>query len=60
MAQSVKRPTLDFGLCHDLAFRGCKPGVGLGADSAEPAWDSLSLTLSLPLLALSVSLKINK
>ena len=50
MAQSVKHPTLGFGSGHDL--------IGLGADSAEPAWDSPSLPAP-PLLPLSVSLKIN-
>ena len=46
MAQLVKHPTLDFGSGHDLAVRGIEPHVGLQADSAEPAWDSLSLSLS--------------
>ena len=45
VAQSVKRPTLGFGSGHDLAVRGPEPYVGLFADSAEPAWDSLSLPL---------------
>ena len=56
MAQSVKRPTLDFGSGHDLTVPEFGPRVGLCADSAEPAWDALSLLLSLPLphaLALS-------
>ena len=56
MAQSVKRLTLDFDSCHDLTVGEFEPRVRLCADSAEPAWDSLSpsLPLSLP------SLKINK
>ena len=54
MAQSVKRLTLDFGSGHDLMVRGIEPRVGLCADSVEPAWDFLSLSL------LSLSLKINK
>ena len=57
MAQSVKRPTLDFGSGHDLTVRECEPCMGLCTDSTEPAWDSLSSSLSAPpLLALSVSL----
>ena len=46
-AQSVKCPTLDFGSGHNLMVREFKPCVGLYADSAEPAWDSLSFSLSL-------------
>ena len=50
VAQSVKRPTLDFGSGHDLTVCGIiEPGVELCANSAEPAWDSLSPPLSLPL-----------
>ena len=45
MAQSVKHPTLDFGSGHDLMVLGI-PCMGLNADSEDPAWDSLSLTLS--------------
>ena len=40
VAQSVKRPTLGFGSGHDLTVCGFEPR---GADSVEPAWDSLSL-----------------
>ena len=42
VAQSVRRPTLNFGSGHDLTLGEFKPRVGLWADSAEPAWDSLS------------------
>ena len=49
MAQSAKCPTLDFGSGHDLTVREIEPRVELCTDSAEPAWDSLSLPLSLPL-----------
>ena len=57
-AQSVKRPTLDFGSSHDLTVLGIKSN----------AWDSLSLSLPLPTrtpflslsLSLSLSLKIAK
>ena len=45
MAQLVKRLTLDFGSGHDLTVHGFEPRVGLCADSAEPAWESLSLSL---------------
>ena len=38
---SVKFPTLDFGLGHDLTVREFKPHV------EEPAWDSVSLPSSL-------------
>ena len=42
-------------------FREFKPRVGLCADSVEPAWDPLSLSLSLPLHhSLRLRLKINK
>ena len=48
MAESVKRHTLDFGSGHDLTVREVKPRVRLCADSVEPAWDSLSPSLSAP------------
>ena len=49
MAQSVERPSLDFGSGHDLKVREFKAHTGLCADSMEPAWDSLSPSLhSLP------------
>ena len=66
MAQSVEPPTLDFLSGHDLSVREFQPHIGLHADSAEPAWDSLSPSLSaFPprvsacVLSLSLSLKIN-
>ena len=40
-------PTSDFGSGHDLAVHELEPHTGLWADSAEPAWDSLSPSLSL-------------
>ena len=57
VAQLVKRLALDFGSGHDLMVREFESRVGLCADSAEPAWDSLSrsLPLSLPVLSLSLS-----
>ena len=61
MAQSVKGPTLDFGSGRDLTVYEFEPCTGLCTDSVEPAWDSLSSSLSAPpLLALFLSLKINK
>ena len=46
-AQSAELLTLDFGSGHDLTVREFKPRVGLCTDNAEPAWNSLSLSLSL-------------
>ena len=48
LAHSVKRPTLGFGLGHDLTIHKFEPQVGLCAAGAKPAWDSLSLPLSAP------------
>ena len=59
VVQSVKRLTLEFGLGHDLMICGIEPHIGFCADSMQPAWDPLSLSLSLPLLCL-LPLKINK
>ena len=54
MAQLVECPTLGFSSSHDLVVCGIEPWVRLLANSAEPAWDSLSLSLSAsPLLSLS-------
>ena len=53
VAQSVKRPTLDFASGHGLQF------VRLNPASAEPAWNSLPPSLPAPSL-LSLSLKVNK
>ena len=47
MGQSVKCLTLDFGSGHDLRVCEFKPRIGLCAGSAEPAWDSFFLSLSL-------------
>ena len=49
---SVKPLTHDFGSGHNLMVHEFEPRVELCADSAEPAWDSLSLHLSLPLPSL--------
>ena len=44
--QSVEYPTLDFGSGYDPTVCGIKSCMGLCADSIEPAW--VSLLLSLP------------
>ena len=63
VVQLVEHLTLDFGSGHDLTVCELEPHIGLQADSAESAWDSLSLSLSLLLSCsrvLSLSLqKIN-
>ena len=45
VAQSVKHPTLDFGSGHGLTVCEFEPCIGLCADSAQPAWDSLCPSL---------------
>ena len=45
----VKLPTLDFDSGHDLTVCEFEPRIGFCTDRAEPAGDSLSLPLSLPL-----------
>ena len=37
VAQSVKRPTLDFGSGHDLMVPEIGPHIGLHADILKPA-----------------------
>ena len=59
MAQWAKHLTLDFGSGHDLMVCEREPQVRLCTDSMEPAWDSLSPSLFLPLPP-SLSLKINE
>ena len=54
MAQSVKRSTLDFGSWHDRMICEFEARFRLYANSAEPAWDSLSPSLSPSALALHV------
>ena len=46
MAQLVKHLTLDFSSGHGLIVCEFEPHVQLCADSEEPAWDSLSPSLS--------------
>lgn len=40
---------LNFSSGHNLIVQGIKPGMGLCGGHTEPAWDSLSLSLSPPL-----------
>ena len=54
----LKRLTIGFGSGHDLAVPGTEIRVRLCADSMEPAWESLSPSLSTP--ALLSLLEINK
>ena len=49
VTQVVKHLNLDFGSGHNRLVCGIKPHIGLCADSAEPAWDSCSLSVSLSL-----------
>ena len=54
MAQSAEHLTLDFVSGHDLMVCEFEACIGLCADGADPAWSSLSLSLSVPpLLVLS-------
>ena len=46
MAQSVKRPIVDFSSGRDLTICEIEPHVGLCADSVELAWDSFPTSLS--------------
>ena len=48
MAQLVKHLTLDFSSDHDLMVREFEPCIGLCVDIVEPAWDSLTPSLSAP------------
>ena len=50
MAQSVKHPTLNFSLGHDLVIRefpSLSPASG-AVLTVEPSWDSVSPSLSAP------------
>ena len=59
VAQSVKCPTPDFGLGHDVMIFELELHIRLCAGSAEFTWYSPSLPLSLP-LPYSLCLKIKK
>ena len=59
----VKPLTLDFSSGHDLTVCEFKPHVRLCADGVQPAWDSLSPSLTAPpplMLVLSLSKIKNK
>ena len=58
-APSVKGLTLGFGSGRDLTVCEFEPHVGLCTDRAEPAWDSLSLSLC-PSPVHAVPLSLNK
>ena len=59
-AQSVERPTLDFGSGRDLMIGEFEPCIGLPVDSSETVWDFLSPSLCpSPAYALSLCLEIN-
>ena len=60
VAQLVERPTLRFVSGRGLVVRGIGSRVGLCTDSTEPAWDSLSLSLSAPPLVLLLSLSLSQ
>ena len=62
MAQLVKHLTLDFGSGHDLTVHELEPQhQAPRADHTEPAWNSLSPSLSAPPAhAVSFSKQINK
>ena len=47
VAWCVKHLTLGFGSDHDLTVCEAEPGIRLCTNNAEPAWDSLSSSLSL-------------
>ena len=49
VAQSLKHLTLGFSSGHDLTVYEFKPRIGLCTESAEHAWDTLSLSLLLSL-----------
>ena len=60
MAQSAECPTVGFNSGHDFTVCDIEALVGLYTDSTEPAWDSVSPSLSAPpLIAHSLSLKTN-
>ena len=60
MTQWAKHGSLDVGLGGDLKVCEFKPYVGLCGDSAEPPWDFLSPTLSLPFPRSCFSLCLSK
>ena len=59
VAQSVKHLTLGFCSGHELMVCEFEPRIRLCAESVEPAWDSLSPSLSAPTLLALLSKQIN-
>ena len=59
MVQSVEHPTLDFSSGYDLTIHEIKPHVRFCVDRVEPAWDSLSFLLSLPLSLLTCAVSLS-
>ena len=57
VAQWLSLVLFDLGSGHDLTVHEFKPHIGLSADGAEPAWDSVLLSAP-PLLVLSISLSL--
>ena len=55
MAQLVKWLTLGLGSGHDLMVGDFEPCMGFCANSVQPAWDSVFLSLH-PSSALSIAL----
>ena len=61
VAQLAERPAPDISPGHDLMDGGIEPHGGFCADGMEPAWDSLTPSLSAPSpLPLSLSLSLSK
>ena len=58
MAHLVKCVTVDLSSGHDLTICGVKPHIRLSAESMETSWDSVSLSLTLP-ISLTVSKQMN-
>ena len=48
VAQLIRCQILDLGSDHDLTLWEIEPCIGLCVDSVEPAWDTLSPSLSAP------------
>ena len=59
-AQSIKCLAFDFGSRRDFIVWWIEAHTGLCADGVEPAWDSLSPSLSAPPPASAGSLRMNK
>ena len=60
MAQEVKHPSFEFGSGHDLTVHEIEPHIRVCTDSADPAWDSPSPSVSAPPLHAHSLSQINK